>query len=88
MASCEALSNYTKVLDVIETDPIHQAFLLMLIVVIGMKQAICNSATRLEFRTNSQFQEIYFLDLSLYQLNLQALSNVLFPKFSSVYWHV
>jgi len=87
MVSCQALSQYLKLLDVTESDPIHGAFLLGLVLTICTKQAVGDSATRLRFLADSQLQEIDFFDVSMLQLNARALANVLFAKSTSVYWH-
>src|SRR5215470_16133942 len=87
MVSCEALPQYLKVLNVAKTNPIYGAFLLGLVVVICVKQAVGDSATRFRFLTDSQLQESNFFDLPHRQLNAQALANVLFPKSASIYWH-
>jgi hypothetical protein len=87
MVSCEALSQYLKVLNVAKPNPIYRAFLLGLVVVICVKQAVGDSATRFGFLTDSQLQEINFFEASLRQLDTQALANVLFPKSASVYRH-
>jgi hypothetical protein len=87
MVSCEALSQYLKLLDVTESDPMHGAFLRGLVLMICSKQAVGDSATRLRFLADSQLQEIDFFDVSMRQLNAQARGNVLFAKSTSVYWH-
>jgi hypothetical protein len=87
MVSCETLSQYLKLLEVTESNPIHGAFLLGFALMICIKQAVGDSATRLRFLADSQLQEIDFFDVSMRQLNAQARANVLFAKSTSVYWH-
>src|SRR5258707_5415329 len=87
MVSWEALHQYLKVLNVAKPNPIYRTCLLGLVVMICVKQAIGDAATRFRFLTDSQLQESNFFDLAHRQLNAQALANVLFPKSASIYWH-